>query len=343
MKTYEVNQTAGILLNANESPYPLPASIREEIKARIDSVAFHRYPEDSAKALCDAYANYSNIKSDQIMFGNGSDEMIGLLISIYIQRGKRVYTMQPDFSMYDYYTAMHEGIMIPYRCDAGAKFSVSDFIAYGKQNAVDLILFSNPNNPTGRCLSPSEIHQILDAFSDIPVIIDEAYGEFAQVSVVADTQKYDHLIVLRTLSKAFGIAALRCGCMITNAALMKRIRTYKVPYNVNSLTQMIAEILLSHHEIMEANVKQIIRQREQLYEALQAFTTSDFTLYPSHANFLYGITTRKRELLDALKQRHIQIRNYENNNAFRITIGTNDENALVKEAFAEVFPHKEVL
>lgn len=343
MKTYEVNQAAGILLHANESPYPLPQSIREEIKTCIDTVSFHRYPEDSAKSLRCAYANYMHLKSDQILFGNGSDEMIGLLIGIYIQQGKRVYTLAPDFSMYDYYTAMHGGKIIPYQCHAGQKFSVADFIAYGKRAAVDLILFSNPNNPTGRCISPSEIYQILEAFPDIPVIIDEAYGEFAESSVVTDIEKYDHLIVLRTLSKAFGIAALRCGCMIANTALMEKLRGYKVPYNVNSLTQMIAEILLNHYEIMEANVKQIIKQREQLYEALQAFTSADLTIYPSHANFLYGTAARKGELLDAFKRHRIQIRDYANSNAFRITIGTPDENALVKETFAEVFPHKEVL
>lgn len=343
MKTYDVKQTAGILLNANESPYPLPASLREAIKAGIDAIAFHRYPDDSAASLRRAYGSYLHADADQILFGNGSDEMIGFLIGNVIQPGKRVYTLCPDFSMYDYYTAVHGGVIISYPCDGDQEFSLSDFIAYGKQHEVDMILFSNPNNPTGRWLTNEDIHQILEAFPAIPVIVDEAYGEFAPSSVVCDLDRYDNLIVLRTLSKAFGIAAVRCGCMITNAKAMKQLRPHKVPYNVNSLTQMIAELILSHCEHMEQNVREIIAQRELLYESLRKLSTQDFKIFPSQANFLYGKTTRKQELLEALHKRDIHIRDYTDSDAFRITIGTPDENNRIIETFAEVFPHKEDL
>ncbi len=343
MKTYEVKQTAGVLLNANESPFPLPAMIREEVKVRVDDIDFHRYPQDSAKALRAAYGSYLHINADQILFGNGSDEMIGFLIGHFIHQGKCVYTLQPDFSMYDYYTAIHDGKILTYPCDGAQPFSVSDFITYGKQNEVDLILFSNPNNPTGRWLAPKEIHQILDAFPTIPIIVDEAYGEFAPASIVHDVDQYENLIVLRTLSKAFGIAALRCGCMITNLQRMKQLRPHKVPYNVNSLTQMIAELVLTHHEIMAENVKTIIGQRELLYKELQAFSEAGLTIFPSEANFLYGKTARKHELFAALKKHQIYIRDYANSDAFRITIGTPDENKMMIETFAEVFSHKEDL
>jgi len=338
---YKVQQASGILLNANENPYPIEDHILAEIKDSLDTVAFHRYPDDCAQSLRKAYSAYLNVQEENVIVGNGSDEMIGLIISIHITNGKKVYTLSPDFSMYDYYTGMHQGTMVKYPYGMDTDFDAANFIAYGKAQNVDIILFSNPNNPTGKMIPVKEIAEILKAFPHIPVVIDEAYGEFADESCISLINTYQNLIVLRTMSKAFGMAGIRCGCMVACASAMERIRPYKVPYNVNSLTQRIATVLLAHSEEKQAQIQTIKRERERMYQAIFRYTGERFKLYPSQANYLYGCTSDKEALFQALAKKQIVIRNYENSDYFRISIGTPEENDLVIAAIAEVFAAKE--
>ena len=107
-----MKERTGILLNANESSVNLPAAIRKEIAEAITRISFHRYPQDEASALCQAYAAYVGVKEEQVLAGNGSDEMLGLMIGLHIHAGDRLYTLTPDFSMYDYYVGMHDGAIV---------------------------------------------------------------------------------------------------------------------------------------------------------------------------------------------------------------------------------------
>lgn len=338
--TYQVNQTAGILLNANESPYPLSPARLADIKAVIDQIAFHRYPDDTHAQLKKAYAKYLHINEKQLIIGNGSDEMIGLLIGTQIAKGDCVYTVSPDFSMYDYYTAMNDGIMLKYPCSPDTVFDADDFINYAKQAKVKLVIFSNPNNPSGRCIPQADIVKIIKAFAPCPVAVDEAYAEFADTSMLPMLSQFENLIVLRTMSKAFGMAALRCGCMAGNEALIGKLLPYKVPYNVNSLTQAVATILLSHSEETKQNVAAIIKERERLYKRIIDADLADLTIYPSQANYLYGCSLKKKAFLKALSDKQISIRDYADSDYFRISIGTPEENDLVMEVLLSVFQSK---
>lgn len=340
---YEAAQSGGILLNANESPYPITEEIREEILAELARLEFNRYPEDDAAALRKVYANYLNVNETMIMAGNGSDELIGLLIALTIEKGKKVYTLDPDFSMYDYYTGMHGGEMIKYNYAMNHRFHVEEFIEYGREHGVDLILFSNPNNPTGKHISNKDLIKIVEAFPRCLVVIDEAYGEFAKESMLTHVNEYQNLVILRTMSKAFGAAALRCGFMITNEETMKQLRAYKVPYNVNSVTQAIATILLQHTQEMKQHIQALIDARDALYQEVCALDLDEFILYPSQANYLYGTTTKKDAFLQALANKDITIRDYAATDTFRITIGSPEENALVLETIKDVFQESKEL
>ena len=213
----------GILLNANESSVNLPLAIREEIAQAIQETAFNRYPQDDYTALREAYARYLQLQPEQIIAGNGSDEMLGLMIGLYIGKGKKLYTLAPDFSMY----ARIIAACMTERCADGRSnlekhFDTEGFIAYGRQEQVSMVLFSNPNNPTGGSIPKSELCRIVEAFADIPVIIDEAYAEFDDSSMIDMLDRYDHLFVTRTLSKAFSLAAIRCGFLLGNAKAMDK-------------------------------------------------------------------------------------------------------------------------
>lgn len=325
---YVVKQNEGILLNANENFRNLKKEIIDEIVQEISTLSFHRYPDDEMLSLLEAYGEYVNLPSSQILAGNGSDELLGLLIGLNISKGKNLYTMTPDFSMYDYYVSMHDGEIVKYENKAEDIFDVDAFIAYGKEKKVDLILFSNPNNPTGKIISEEEICKIVEAFKDIVVIVDEAYGEFSEVSMISYVNTYENLLVTRTLSKAFASAGIRCGFLMGSKSLMNKIRPYKVPYNVNSLTQIAAKIILKHTEEMKKDVVEVKKERDALYEEYTKLNREDLILYPSNANYLYGKSLNKEKLLNAFAKENIQIRNYQEND-FRITIGSKEENKKV--------------
>lgn len=337
MSIYKVKQENGILLHANESPYPLEESIRQALQTALADIPFHRYPDDNATALKEAYGAYLNMDPASIMVGNGSDELIGLLISVCITKGKRIITLDPDFSMYDYYAERNEGTLVKYPCDVQQPFDIDDFIAFAQGNRADMILFSNPNNPTGRLLPTKDIEKLCRVFTHIPIVIDEAYGEFAAQSCISLSKRYPQVFILRTMSKAYGAAALRCGFLLAGKDTMAKLAPYKVPYNVSAFTQCAAIVLLTHQDIMRAHVQMIIEERERMAHALNERFSSVMTIYPSHANFLYGKSPQKEEIIRALTARHIHIRDYPDQDHFRITIGTPAENDLLLSVLHDHF------
>lgn len=335
--TYQVVQTDGIRLNANESPFPISSECLNEIHDAIANIDFHRYPDDTHEQLKEEYAKYLKVNSDQLIMGNGSDEMIGLLIATQISKGDCVYTMEPDFSMYDYYTHLHEGVMKKYPYPLDQPFDVQALIEQGKAAKAKLVMFSNPNNPCGQCIPQSDLIKIIEAFHDCYVVIDEAYGEFSDTSMLPYLNQYDNLIILRTMSKAFGMAAIRCGCMVGTKTAVSKLLPYKVPYNINSLTQACAVVLLRHSQAMKENIRTLIAERERMLREIQKADLSDVTIYPSKANYLYGTSSNKHAFLDALKSHNIIIRDYAQNDSFRISIGTPQENDLVLNIMKQVF------
>lgn len=326
MKTidaYEVNNGSKTLLNANECYKNLPENIINEIKDNLEEVLFNRYPDNSANLLTKTYSNAFNINEGNFIFGNGSDEMLGLVIGLNINEGKKLYTLTPDFSMYDYYTSFHGGDMVKYPIDLDKGFNVDDFIKKGKEDNVSIIIFSNPNNPTGTLVSKDDIKKILNSFN-IPVIIDEAYGEFCDCSMVDEIDNYQNLYVTKTLSKAYGVAGIRLGMIISNKGNIDTLRDMKVPYNVNSVTQYIGSIILNHKEELDVYSKEIIKRRDNFYNEIINRKYKDLVVYPSHANFIYGKSSMKDELVTNMLSNGISIRNYKDD-SFRITIGSEIE------------------
>lgn len=332
--TYVANQKGSILLNANESDQNLDTVIVEAIKDAMNDIEFHRYPEDSNKAIRQAYANIISKDVEEVLCGNGSDEMLGLIISLFIAKGKKLYTLSPDFSMYDYYVGMHDGIMEKYIYGIDDEFDVEAFIQQGKKQDVNLIIFSNPNNPTGKIIPQNELKQILSAFSDIPVVIDEAYADFCEESMLDEISNYDNLYITRTLSKAYAMAGLRCGYIISNKKNIAYLKKYKVPYNVNVLTQKVVEIALSYQSLFQKRIEKVKQNRRLMYEAYKTIESSCITLYPSYANYFYG-TTNTPLFYKLLEEKDITIRKY-SDSEFRITVSSEVQNQMILDIIEQV-------
>lgn len=328
-----------IKLNSNEVFMEVDEKIKMKIKTALNTMEFNRYPSDDMSTIKKLYAEYAKIKPENIIVGNGSDEILELIIGNIITDDKKVLTLAPDFVMYDFFTNRFKGDLIKYNIDIDLKFNVDEFIELGKKENVDLILFSNPNNPTGIAISKQEIIKILKAFNDKTVIIDEAYYEFNGESVVSCINEYKNLMVTRTLSKAWGLAALRMGFLIADESRVQSLMKDKVPYTISSFSKLAAEIILKYPDKPIENAKIIIEQRDYLYEELkniQKEAALHIEFFESKSNYIYGKTKHKGILLKGLEDSGICIRNFEGN-GFRITVGSPRQNKKLVETLKKVF------
>ncbi|GAA0078355.1 histidinol-phosphate transaminase [Clostridium sp. CTA-5] len=328
-----------IRLNSNESYIDIDNNIMLEMKSNLSNIDLHRYPENNMLEIRNLYAKYSGAQAENIIVGNGSDEMLQLIISSLMGNGKKMLTMDPDFIMYDFYVSLFGGEIKKYKANHISEFDLDEFIDFGKKHNVDLIMFSNPNNPTGLTLSVKEIVRLLETFQDKIIVVDEAYYEFYGESMIDYINEYKNLIVTRTLSKAWGLAALRVGFLISNKSILECLSDKKIPYTVNSYSQAMALIALKYPERVMKNVAQIIKQREILFKELKSIeknASMDIKFYPSKGNFIMGSTSNKKALLDGLNDKGILIRSFQND-TFRITVGSPLENKKVIEGIKDIF------
>lgn len=338
---YSVNSDEKIKLNGNENPVTCGEEELKNIISKLVKLDLNRYPNTNGDEVREAYANILGLTKENLIIGNGSDEMINLVISKNISKGDKVLTLTPDFTMYDFYTDLNDGNLIRYNIDLENGIDIDNFINKGLEENVKLVIFSNPNNPTGYSFKIDEIKKILNAFRDKVVLVDEAYFEFYGETMVPFINEYDNLIVTRTLSKAWGLAAIRVGFLISKAENIKKLEKYKTPYNVNSISQEIAIEVLKDEKRFRENLNMIINEREALYKSLldiQEIANEkdiDIKFYKSNANFIYGRFKEKNKIINILNRNDILIRNF-NDEGFRITVGLPSENKkvldLVKEA-----------
>ena len=336
VSAYEAHVQEGVLLNANESPTNFDEQILTEIKASLDTTLFHRYPDDSYRSLKEAYAQVVGVEPDMVLCGNGSDQMLGLLIGCAMAEGKTLATLAPDFGMYDYYVSMYGGTIKKYPIAAGKPLDMDAFVAFAKD--ADMVLFSNPNNPTGNAFDPDTIVEVARRFNGITVV-DEAYIDFSPLpSTVSRLAECPRLIVMQTLSKAWAGAALRLGIAFASAEIVDIFNKVKYPYNINVLTQREALRLLDAEDHVRAVAAELSDARDRLTAELVMLVTVEH-VYPSAANFLLVKVADPDGLYAWLRDRGIIVRNRNRVNmcsgCLRITVGSESENELLLQSLKE--------
>lgn len=328
-----------INLDSNEIYLEMDGNILMNMKSCLTNIALHRYPTNEMTTIKKLYANYAGAESKNIIVGNGSDEVLELVISNVISEGKKALSLGPDFVMYDFFVSRFGGELKTYEIGKSMNFNVEEFIGLGKQQNVDLIVFSNPNNPTGIGIELEDIIKILEAFKDTTVLVDEAYYEFYGKSMIPYINEYKNLMVTRTLSKAWGLASIRIGFLITHEDNICELLNHKIPYTVSSFSQNLASVVLRYPEKVINNTKQIIEQREELYgnlKEVQKNASMNIQFYPSKGNYIYGITAHKEALMKGLENNGIVIRNF-SDDTFRITVGSPMQNRKVVDAIKKIF------
>lgn len=331
-----ISGTYRIRLDANECPVNLPKKILEQIKSAVNDIAFNRYPDPLAAEVVNSFSEFYNLKPELVTAGNGSDELIFLIESAFLEKGDKMLAVSPDFSMYSFYSSICE-----VECDTFFKneefdVDVDNLIDKITRDNIKLLIFSNPCNPTGKGITAQEARRLISSVNAL-VILDEAYMDFWDQSLLNEVEEYSNLIILRTASKAVGSAALRLGFAVANEVISRAIKAVKSPYNVNSFSQAAGSIIYKNKEYLQNLQKVIVKNRERLYNGLTKLSASqsDFKVYEGNANFVFVKTGRSREIWEYLRDKSIVVRLM--GGYLRITAGTEDEVEEVINSIREYF------
>ncbi|MEW6354438.1 MAG: histidinol-phosphate transaminase [Pseudomonadota bacterium] len=340
LSAYHVPDAAGLVkLDAMENPYGWPPALVDAWLARLRAARLNRYPDPAAPALKERLRTSMNIPADcAVLLGNGSDELIQMLMLAVTAPGRVVLSPEPSFAMYRL-TAIVTGMAyagVPLTTDFN--LDTSAMLAAITRHQPALTFISYPNNPTGNLFDAEAVRAVIEASPGL-VVLDEAYHVFAGRSFLNELARYPNVLILRTLSK-MGLAGLRLGLLIGAPAWLTEIDKTRLPYNVNVLTQLSADFALTHQDVLDAQAQDIRRERERLTAALRGYAA--LTVYPSCANFILFRVPRGRadEIFAALKARGVLIKNLHGANAalhdcLRVTVGTPEENRAFLDALAQ--------
>jgi histidinol-phosphate aminotransferase len=285
LKPYDPHEVPyKIKLNANENPYGLPEEIVEEILGKAKNLKFSHYPNANSVKLSEAVSAFWGLSRDNIVIGNGSDELIDYLIKTFSEKGRRVITTAPSFAMYKIYSIINGSNFVQIPLGQG-NFSLNEdkILEEAKKEDSSVVFIAYPNAPTGNYFAEDKIIKIIEE-SGCLVVVDEAYFEFGEKTFVPLISQYDNLVILRTFSKAYSIASLRVGYLLSNPEIINEIRKVKSPFNVNTFSQLAAQVVFENKEILKDSIEKIIRERERLTDRINKITP--FKAHPSQTNFV---------------------------------------------------------
>lgn len=322
-------------LDANESFLPLPGELIRAGQEAVAGLDFNRYPDPAAKDLCEAFAKYYGADPSHVTAGNGSDELISVIFSAFLMRGEAFATLEPDFSMYAQNGRLAEARHIPIE-KPGWAVDVDQVIETCRREKVRLLIFSNPCNPTSLVLGREQVRRLVRGV-DALVVLDEAYMDFSSQSLIGEEGDFDNLIILRTCSKAMGLAALRLGFAIACPALTAALRAAKAPYNVNSLSQALGGAVLSRPDLLQDALAHILFSRKALLGGLTEIGMKHpgrFILLPGETNFAALDMEDGEAVQKELLKRGVAVRY--TGGLLRVTCGAPEENQAFLEKFQEI-------
>ncbi len=345
LQAYAVPDATGLIkLDAMENPFTWPVVMRSQWLDRISQAQVNRYPEANPEGLKQKLKQQfgpQNSSASDMLLGNGSDELIQLLVLAIARPGACILTVSPSFSMYQMIAQIIGVECHVVSLDESYELDVAAMLAAIDQHDPALIFLAYPNNPTGNLWSRKDIQVIVENSKGI-VVIDEAYGPFAGDSFTGDLAKNNNMLLLRTASK-LGLAAIRFGWLTGDSALIAELNKIRLPYNINQLTQLTMEFALDNYALFAEQAETIRSLRSSLFGQLSAI--DGVKPYTSEANFiLIKVLSRDaRKVFDSLLEQKVLIKNVSNqaglDQCLRVTVGSKEENKIFCEALISALSH----
>jgi histidinol-phosphate aminotransferase len=329
LKAYHVPDSAGLVkLDAMENPYSLPEPLRVRIAKLVTEAAVNRYPDPGAAALKPELRKALDVPaSAELLLGNGSDELIQMLVMAIAKPGAVVMGVQPSFVMFNMIATFAGTRYVGIDLRDDFTLDIERLLAAIDRERPALVFIAYPNNPTGNLFDAGMIERVIEAAPGL-VVVDEAYHAFAGTSFMARLPRHANLLVMRTLSK-LGLAGLRLGVLAGGPAWLKELDKLRLPYNINTLTQVVAREVLQHRNVLTEQAEAIKVERGRLLRDMTAMP--GISAYPSDANFILFRTSQAERVFDGLKRRGVLIKSLHGSHrlladCLRVTVGTPGEN-----------------
>jgi histidinol-phosphate aminotransferase len=338
LKSYEAPvYPCKVKLDAAEGPYPPPPQVLERLEELARTMSYQRYPDAEATELKKALAGWYGTSPDRLVVGNGSDELIQLLCTVFGGAGTKVLIPTPTFSMYAIIARALD--MLPVEVDLLEDWSLDkeSMLEALKEDAVSMVFLASPNNPTGNQFDEETIRAIVETERAV-VVIDEAYGEFSGATLAGLIDQYPHVVLLRSCSK-IGLAGLRLGTLIAGPSVVSVVEKVRLPYNVNGFTQAAVSLVLEHSEALSNQIEAVRAERGRLLESLEE--QPGVSPYPSEANFvLFRVDKYDAKVLhEKLLGEGVLVRYFGGpgrlGQCLRATVGKPEENSALLKALAK--------
>jgi len=341
LKAYHLTpETCNIKLNQNENPFDWDKGLKERVANFFVERPWNRYPDFVPDALKTRLAKHVGVTPDSVIAGNGSNEMLLVLMLSFAAKAKSVIICSPTFSIY---RLLRDGMgirPIDLSLTSDLQYDIPAIKKAAADNPGSMLVICSPNNPTGNAVSEADLRDILSVHTGV-FVLDQAYVEFGGFNALSLIDEYKNLIIARTFSKAMAAAGMRLGYMIGAPEIITEINKIKLPYNINFFTEYAASAILDNASMAQKSLEMIISERDRLYENLKTMPFDK--IYPSTANFILIRTKHKPELFDYLKKCDILVRDVSSyhllENCLRFSVGTPEENNLLCKSLRSFFDH----
>ncbi|MEM2875464.1 MAG: histidinol-phosphate transaminase [Candidatus Bathyarchaeia archaeon] len=327
-----------VRLNMNENFFVEPDVMEKIISEACREFDCRKYPENLAGEAVRAISHFLKVDESRVFVGNGLDQVMDILFRTYVGNGDKVIVVEPTFGLYSYFTKICGGNVETVLLNPDFSLNVKKIIETAK-DGVSLVIFCSPNNPTGNQFPKEDLEKVLEV--EALVVLDEAYVHFADYSLVDEVENYDNLIVMRTFSKSFGLAGIRCGYLVSTSEVVDYMKRITHPFHMSQLTQIIVSKALRASSYFEERARMVIEERERLQRVLGGI--GGIKVYPSKANFILlkivkeGLTSRI--VGERLKERKVLVRDVSDkpllSNCIRVTVGVPEQNKYFVSALIE--------
>ncbi len=327
-----------VRLNTNESPFPPPEGWSDALAEEVRHTSFNRYPDRSAYALREALGELHGVRPEQVFAANGSNEVLQSLFLAYGGPGRKAALWEPTYALHSHIAHLTGTQVVAGRRGPGFSLGADDALELVEREQPSIVLLCSPNNPTGRAEDPSTVSAALSA-SGALVVVDEAYGQFSSWSALGLVGDGVPLVVVRTFSKTWSMAALRLGYLVGPSEVVRALERVALPYHLDSLKQAAGRLALKFTAEMERRVSAIVAERERLADELSHMAVE---LWPSQANFLLLRPLRRSgsEVWQGLVERSVLVRDTSSwpglEGCLRVTVGLPKENDRFLAALSEV-------